>query len=198
MKPEPNQALSTTTTAVTSRACARPAPAGVVADLGRWAKTMKPSLIFLAVFAMSLAGCASNRFGSAQITEIRLRDGIPGQMVRKITEPSGLALFSAMLGRSEMRKNTDEDVQNALWHGRCFDIYSTSSCSGRWLYDEKTDRIARLDIWGCRYVYTVGAIDRQKLHNLLKIGPNKTPVPATSVTPAADAPVAPAAAAAQL
>jgi hypothetical protein len=35
---EPNQALQTTTTAVTRRAYARPAPAAVVSDLKRWAK----------------------------------------------------------------------------------------------------------------------------------------------------------------
>jgi len=41
IRTRPTRRYSTTTPAVTCRACARPAPAGVVADLGRWAEDMK-------------------------------------------------------------------------------------------------------------------------------------------------------------
>ena len=130
---------------------------------------MKPPLLILTAIMTLLSGCASNRFVSAEVPSIRLHDGIPGKLVRIVTDPNDLRLFVSILSRAEMRKDLDEDVQHALWHGRCFDIRSTDSSGGRWLYDENTDRIARLDVWSGRYVYTPLAKDRHKLHELMKL-----------------------------
>jgi len=111
---------SATTPAVTCRACARPAPAGVVADLGRSAKTMQLRLTFCVISLAALCSCTPadegpNKKSMQQMFPISAED-FP--LSERIVLTGGIAHFetSPLSGGSKV----DVETLSALPRTRCW------------------------------------------------------------------------------
>jgi hypothetical protein len=130
---------------------------------------MTPLVLRCILVAMILLapGCVANRFDGATVSGVRVHEQRPDATPRAIDDPAALRELAAVLSRASLAKDSTPEVQEQLWAGWHLDVTGEKEVRGRWLYDPANGRVARMDIWSGRYVYTIQPRDRARFAALL-------------------------------
>jgi hypothetical protein len=120
----------------------------------------------LSAVVLMFAGCAGPDWSRGTVTEVRVRDGIPGKQIATVSRRAQVEFALAAFQHASKVRATDADRQR-LWRSVCFDIEGTPPLAGRWLYEPTTGLFTRMDPLVQR-VYRMTDADRVRFNALFE------------------------------
>jgi hypothetical protein len=133
---------------------------------------MKTIVVLGLLLCLASPGCAGAKWTDVHLTEIRLRDGVPGTQVRVVVESPELQVVRNAFVRAEKVSRPSDETRQKIWKGCCFDVLGDPDARGRWLIDLESGLITRMDPLN-QPVYQLSEDDREAMKALWKKGANQ-------------------------
>ena len=106
---------------------------------------MKIIAVLGVLLCLASPGCAGGKWTDLHMTEVRLRDGVPGAQVRVVVDSAELQVVRDAFARAEKVTRPSKETRQSMWKDRCFDVLGAFDARGRWLIDLESGLITKMD-----------------------------------------------------